>query len=355
MSTGGTVMADARFRAEQLRDISRAILSALGLSEGVAEEVARSLVLSNLVGHDSHGIVRLPEYSHQVRTGQIKIDAAQSVVRRAAGIAVVDGGWGFGQPAAQLATRIAIETARSAGVGLVTIRACNHVGRLGEYVAAIALAGQLGLMFCNAGAVVAPFGGRGRVMGTNPFAWAVPRARGAPVALDFATAAVAEGKLRLARADGRPAGPGWIVDARGRPSTNPEDFYAGGALLPFGTHKGSGMSMMIELSAGLLSGMGASCLPGYGGGNGALLMAADIEPFMAPADFSRQVEAFCEEVKRRASPEDGREVLVPGEVEARTEADREAHGVPVSRAVRRQLTRLADDLKVDVGGFADRG
>ena len=208
--------------------------------------MARSLVLSNLVGHDSHGVIRLAQYAAWIADGQIRPAAA---ARRPApqAAAVVDGGWGFGQPAAQLATRTAAELAREHAVAAVTIRDCNHVGRLGEYVAELASAGLMGLAFCNSGAVVAPFGGTGRALGTNPFAWAAPGAGPDPLVLDFSTAGVAEGKLRVAGAEGREVAPGLIVDSGGQPTTRPEDFFAGGALLPFGGHKGSGMSIMIEL------------------------------------------------------------------------------------------------------------
>ena len=245
----------ARFPAGELITLAERALTGLGAPPATADQVARSLVLSNLVGHDSHGVIRLAQYAAWIADGQIRPAADAVVARRQQAAAVVDGGWGFGQPAAQLATRTAAELARERAVAAVTIRDCNHVGRLGEYVAELAQAGLMGLAFCNSGAVVAPFGGTGRALGTNPFAWAAPGAAEDPLVLDFSTAGVAEGKLRVAGAEGRAVAAGLIVDSRGQPTTRPEDFFAGGALLPFGGHKGSGMSIMIDCSEG--------CSPGW--------------------------------------------------------------------------------------------
>jgi LDH2 family malate/lactate/ureidoglycolate dehydrogenase len=264
---------------------------------------------------------------------------------------VVDGAWGFGQPAARLATALAVEGAREHGVAAVTIRSCNHIGRLGEYVATLADAGMMGMALCNSGPVVAPFGGSGRVMGTNPFAWGVPRRDGESVVLDFATANVAEGKLNIARSEGRSVAPGSIVDREGRPSTDPNDFYDGGALLPFGAHKGSGMSMLIELSAGLLSGMGASSAANYQGGNGTLMLAIDVAAFSDLGEFLVEVEGFCDDAKTIGAAGSGAEILVPGELESRTRAEREVKGVEVNDEIRRQITRLADECGVALGGF----
>jgi LDH2 family malate/lactate/ureidoglycolate dehydrogenase len=341
------------FSEEQLVRTATDVLSALGAPEQTARLVATSLALSNLVGHDSHGIVRLLQYSDWVKAGQIRPDGEPAVASARGAVATVDGGWGFGQPAAQLATRLASQLASANGVAAVAISACNHIGRLGEYVATIAEAGQMGMAFCNSGPVVAPFGGAGRVMGTNPFAWSAPLREGA-VVVDFATSKVAEGKLKIALAEGRAATPGSLVDSAGRPSNDPADFYAGGALLAFGDHKGSGLSMLIELTAGLVSKMGTSCDPDYLGGNGTLLMALDIGNFVDPVRYFEQAETFCEEARRIGGGPQGLDILLPGELEARTVERRRAEGVQVPEAIRRQITALAGELGVDVGPFGLR-
>jgi LDH2 family malate/lactate/ureidoglycolate dehydrogenase len=339
------------FTSHELDSVGVRVLTALGAPEEVATAVAASLVQSNLVGHDSHGIVRLIQYSGWVRDGQIQPGALPEVAAKRGATVVVDGAWGFGQPAARLATELTVERARDQGIAAVTIQSCNHIGRLGEYVATLADAGLMGMAFCNAGPVVAPFGGAGRVMGTNPFAWGVPRREGASVVLDFATANVAEGKLNIARSEGRTVAPGSIVDRNGNPSIEPNDFYAGGALLPFGAHKGSGMSMLIELSGGLLSGMGASCTPNYKGGNGTLMLAIDVSSFTNLEGFLAEVEEFCRDAKAIGRGDSEAEILVPGELESRTRTQREIDGIEVGDGIRRQITELADELGVALARF----
>jgi LDH2 family malate/lactate/ureidoglycolate dehydrogenase len=344
-------MLESVFTSDELIEVGTEVLVALGAPKDIAGTVAESLVLSNLMGHDSHGIVRLVQYAGWIRDGQIVPAAVPVVVRRKGATAVVDGAWGFGQPAAQLSTGLAIEGAAEHGVAVVTISSCNHIGRLGEYIASIADAGMMGMAFCNAGPVVAPFGGVGRVMGTNPFAWGVPRSGAESVVVDFATANTAEGKLNIARAEGRMVAPGSIVDAEGRPSIDPQDFYAGGALLPFGAHKGSGMSMLIELTAGLLSGMGTSPSSNYQGGNGTLVLAVDVTAFTPLKGFLAEVEEFCREAKAIGAGGTGAEVLVPGELEWRTRADREVKGIRVAPEIWRQITELASECGIDLGRF----
>ena len=350
--TGEVGQTEPTFAPGYLEDLTARVLVGLGATEPEAEVVASSLVLSNLVGHDSHGVIRLLQYSRFIEAGQVRPAQPAEVARRRGSVAAVDGHWGFGQPAAQLATRLATEIASANGVAAVTIDRCNHVGRLGEYVAAMAAAGKVGLAWCNSGPVVAPFGGSGRVMGTNPLAWAVPRAGGPEIVVDFATSSVAEGKLVLARAAGQSVAPGLIIDDHGQPTTDPNDFYAGGALLPFGGHKGSGLSIMIELAGGVLSGMGASPMADYAGGNGTVLVALDIEAFMPLEEYLEKAAEFWAQAKRVGAGPLNAEVLMPGEIEDLTRTRRLAEGIPVTDEVRRQISELAARVKVDLGSFA---
>jgi uncharacterized oxidoreductase len=336
----------SRFPASELTALAQRALTRLGTPPATAGQVARSLVLSNLAGHDSHGVIRLAQYAAWIADGQIRPAAAAAVARRQHAAAVVDGGWGFGQPAAQLATRTAAELASEHAVAAVTIRDCNHVGRLGEYVAELAQTGLVGLAFCNSGPVVAPFGGTGRALGTNPFAWAAPGAGQDPLVLDFSTAGVAEGKLRVAGAEGREVAPGLIVDSRGQPTTRPEDFFAGGALLPFGGHKGSGMSIMIELLGGLLTGMGTAPTPGYAGGNGTVLLAVSIAAFTSEQAYREEAAAFCAQLAQAGAGPTGGSVLLPGELESRTRRERQAEGIPVGQGVLDLIYTITDPLGV---------
>jgi LDH2 family malate/lactate/ureidoglycolate dehydrogenase len=342
----GGQQASGRFTPQDLEAFTTAALAALGAPAGTAGQVAASLVLSNLVGHDSHGIIRLVQYSGWVADGQIRPTAQPEISQRQQAIAVINGRWGFGQPTARLAVDVLSEIAQDSGVAAVTIRDCNHFGRLGEYVGALAEQGLTALAFCNGGPVVAPFGGAGRALGTNPFAWAAPGGPQGPLVVDFSTAGVAEGKLRLAAADGRPIAEGLIVDAAGHPSTNADDFYAGGALLPFGGHKGSGMSVMIELLGGLLSGMGTAPTASYGGGSGTVMLALRVGAFTDAGSYAASAEQFREALVTAGRGAAPGPVLLPGEIEARTKEQRLRDGIPVSPAVLATIYEVTDGLGV---------
>ncbi len=270
-------------------------------------------------------------------------------MNRIGGKAEVDGAWGWGPPAARLAVDTAVELASQNAVSAVTIRRCNHIGRLGEYVERISASGLIGLAMCNAEPVVAPFGGRTRLLGTNPIAFAAPRsASEPPLMIDFATATVAEGKLRVARDSGEMIPTGLIINSEGRPSSDPRDFYSGGALLPFGGHKGYGLSMMAEVLVGVLSGTGASCSPEYRGGNGTIVVALDISSFLPLSAFVAQSHALSSTIKGSAPVDGGREVLLPGEPEAMARGARQRDGISLPAQTWNALTGLAKELNARV-------
>lgn len=158
--------------------------------------------------------------------------------------------------------------------------------------------------------------------------------------MDWATSGVAEGKLAVARDRGEGIAEGLALDRKGRATTDPRDFYTGGALLPFGGHKGYGLSVLIEIVGGLLSGTGISSMPGYRGGFGTVLAAFDIAAFQAPQAFREQTERFCAELHRTRNAEGHTEVLVPGEPEERTRRQRERDGIPLPEAVWQELHAL---------------
>jgi LDH2 family malate/lactate/ureidoglycolate dehydrogenase len=241
-----------------------------------------------------------------------------------------------------MATRAAIDRAREHGLGAAVVHHSYHIGRVAPYVESIAREGMIGQAMANAAPAVAPFGGRSRVMGTNPMAWAVPRAADAPpICLDVATAGVAEGKLRVARARGFPVPAGNIVDREGRPTTDPGDFYAGGALLPFGGHKGSGFSLLAQFIGRGLAEMDPSDYDGPRGVNGPFILAIDIARFTDLERFRAEVEAQCAAVTGSLPAEGVEAVLLPGQPELAMRATRERDGVPIPDSTWHELEALA--------------
>ncbi|MGH2351851.1 MAG: Ldh family oxidoreductase, partial [Chloroflexota bacterium] len=230
------------------------VFEALGTPEDIAAEVAAHLVHANLAGHDSHGVIRIPQYATMIAQGTLRPAGRPSMIRERGATFLIDAGDGFGQFATTFALEQAIERAAELGVAVATIRRANHIGRVGHYTERAARRGYVAEVTVGAAGPgiggAAPFGGAARFLGTNPWSLAVPTG-GEPVLVDFATTVVAEGKVRVARSKHEALPPGCIVDQRGRPSTDPEDFYAGGMLLPFGGHKGYGLALAAALFGGL--------------------------------------------------------------------------------------------------------
>ena len=337
------------FSVDLLTQIAQTLVEGMGTPPDSARRVSSSLVEANLVGHDSHGVMRLPSYAQFLREGLINPEAQPGIKSRYQATAQIDGRQSWGQLGARLAAQTAIDLAHQFGLAAITIDHCVHIGRVGEYVSTISQAGMVGLAMCNHYPNVAPFGSRERVMGTNPIAWAVPRASGfEPIVVDFATSAVAEGKLRVARAKGETVAPGLIIDSEGRPSQNPLDFYDGGALLPFGGHKGYGLSLMVELLGGGLSGAAPSILPEFAGSNGTVMIALNISAFIPLEQYIAQVEAFCLRIKAAAPAEGFSEVLLPGEPELRTRQHRLTEGIPIPETTWQEFRSLAGELKVSL-------
>jgi LDH2 family malate/lactate/ureidoglycolate dehydrogenase len=328
----------------QLLATAANILRALGTADQDSRQVAQSLVGAQQAGHDSHGIIRLIEYADFVERGIVRPSAQPEIASLRGAAAAVDGNWGWGQLACLLAVDTAGRLAREYGVAAVTIRHCNHIGRIGEYVEILASSGLVALAWCNADPAVAPYGGRARMLGTNPIAAAIPPGPDEPpVVMDFATAAAAEGKLRVARATGAPIDAGLVIDQAGQPASTAEAFYAGGALLPFGGHKGYALSVIIEMLGGALSGNHPSTVPEYKSGNGAVLVALAPGFFISLDSFYQDVSSCATALRTSPPVSPDQPVLLPGDMENQQRARRH-DALPVPGEIWAQLVQLAGKL-----------
>ena len=333
---------------EHLRQVGAAIFAAAGAPPKAAEVVAKLLADANAVGHDSHGVIRIPQYISTIERGEIVPHAEVEIVRQTAAAAVLDGHWGFGQVVMNQAVEMGLERAGNCGVAAITVKNANHIGRLGSYVEHIAEANMIGLLCANshgAGAGVAPWGGIAGRLGTNPLAGGWPDGEGGALVLDITTSVVAEGKVRVKRNRGEPVPEGWIIDAAGRPSTDPADFYdePRGSLLPFGGlmgYKGYGLGVVVELLSGALS--GAGCARGRNAriGNGCFLLVIDIGRFQPFAEYAAQVRAFADYLRSSPKAEGVDAVLLPGDLEKQERQRRQA-GVVVEEETWRQILDCA--------------
>jgi LDH2 family malate/lactate/ureidoglycolate dehydrogenase len=342
-----------RLTTDELSATAAAIFRAAGAGDEDAALVAESLVEAELCGHPSHGLIRVPEYLGQIRGGAIDPTAQPEIVTDRGATLVVDGHWGFGQVVATEATQWLIERTREHGSAGVAVRRCAHVGRAGVYPEQAAAQGLVAFAFVNGGGAkprVAPHGGRRAVFGTNPIAAALPLPGSEPVVIDFSTAAVASGKIRVLHQGGESLPEGWIIDAEGRPSTSAEDYYAGGMLLPAAAHKGYALCLLVELLAGCLTGAGSPGVPdsGYQVGNGLFLQAFDVEAFMPLERFGHAAGALAGVLHDTPPAEGSERVLLPGEPERGLAAQRAEEGIDVSPSTWQNIASEAAALGVAV-------
>ena len=343
-----------RFLSSTVATFTERIFVAAGSEPSEAKTVASHLVEASLMGHDSHGVIRVSKYVDWLRAGQVRPNRHARVASDRGALVVVDGEFGFGQVIGKEAMEIVAARAGAHGMATVAIRNSGHLGRIGAWPEMLAERGLASIHFVNTsgfGILVAPFGGADRRLSANPIAAGVPTRSGRPIILDIATSVIAEGKIQLARNKGERLPPGLVLDGQGRPTTEPEIFYADppGAILPFGGHKGSGLSFFCEILAGSLTGGRASHPHAPTAErlvNNMLSLAFD------PSAFG-DTEAFADDVSRlvgwvKASPPiaPGGKVLLPGEIEEEVRLDRMANGLPIDDATWRAICAVSASLGV---------
>jgi LDH2 family malate/lactate/ureidoglycolate dehydrogenase len=307
--------------AERLREVVRTIFEAGGVPEATAAQVAYSLVENNLTGHDSHGVLRITYYVRDLLNGKIDPHAVITVTRESPTMALLDGNRIFGIVGVRQAMALAMEKARAQNVGLVAIANTHHTGRMGEYAVQAADAGFIGLVFGRGpakGGIVAPYLGTSRALNTNPIAWGVPAMEHPPVFMDYATSVCAQGKISVALDKGQALPDGWLLDAEGNPTIDPQDFFQGGIMLPFGAHKGYGLGTLIELVASGLTGEGCSLFSDFEPDFATVVMAVNIAAFCPPEQFRQMVDTFVATIKAGRKAPGVEEILVPGEPEWNT-------------------------------------
>jgi uncharacterized oxidoreductase len=344
------------YRAESIERLGVALFREAGALEDQLPRVVASLVTSSLMGHDSHGVIRIPEYLGFIAEGSILVDAPLTIERTGPTTAIVDCHRGFGAIGAERAIRQGIQIARENGTACVITRRCNHVGRLGAWVQLAAADGMLALATCNSpvhGHAVLPWGGREGRLGTNPIAYAVPT-RGLPIVADFSTSIAPEGKIRVCRNEGKPAPDGWIVDADGNPTNDARVFYGPprGWILPLGGaagHKGFALGLLVEIFGNVLAGFSTPDPTVFG--NGVCFIVVDPSAFCPLEQFRQFMDQSVAYIKSSPPAPGFDEVLLPGEVELRTLAQRQRDGIPVDPATIEATRHHGARLGIDVDGF----
>lgn len=342
-----------RVDAAELTGFAARLFEAEGLPADHALMAAEALVDADRRGVVTHGVVRIPRYARRLRTGllnaapDIRIDSPMPASR------VVHADNAVGMVAARIAIEQCLEAAEMLGIGAVTVRHANHFGAASVHTIRAARSGAIGIAMAPGARTLAPHGSRAPLLGTNPFAVAAPAGRHAPWSLDIAASMAARGHVRIAARDGREIPEGWALDTEGHPTTDATAALSG-VMLPFGGAKGSGLAMMVEVMAGVLSG---SALTGdvrdwvgdfEGPADvGHFFMAMKVEAFMPLADYEARMETMIGRLKALPVAEGFDEVLYPGERAGRSVVEADAKGVLLSNGTADELRAHAAELGID--------
>ena len=342
-----TMSADILVPHRDLQDFLVALFSAVGMQPDNADYSAQCIVLTNLWGIDSHGVLRVPIYVERLAN---RVIAANPTVRTEAArhaFEVMDGDNGMGFPVGRAAMARAIELAREYGIGAVSVRNSNHFGAAALYAKMATDAGLVGIAMTNVTPNLVVPGGSKPITGNNPIAVGVPTAEPFPFMLDISMSSVAGGKLLLASKRGEKIPLDWATDSQGRFTDDPEIGFKG-FLLPVGGHKGFGLSLVVDLLCGVISGGafqfgigGMYKTPDKPSDTGHMMIVLDPEIALDHAAFVERMRAFYATIKGSPMWQQEREMLLPGELEYRSRLRREEEGIPLPAELVMDLLALA--------------
>jgi uncharacterized oxidoreductase len=358
---GGQVFVDA---ASMERLVSE-IFEGAGCEREEAERIARRLTGANLRGHDSHGVIRTHRYVKYVEIGRVFPGRSITVESETEAIAIVNGNDGFGQSIGEQTVDLGIAKARKHGVAVTALKNSGHLGRIGDWAerAAEANCASIHMVNVRGSLLVAPFAAVSRRASTSPLCLGIPMPEG-PIVHDFATSLVAEGKALVALHGGKPLPDGALVDADGSLTADPQPLYGEfgsnevpdpykgpGALTMFGLHKGSGLNFFMEMFAGALTGSGVAAAAGGAERrrfcNGMFSIYLDLDAFHTDDWFAREVRSYVAYWKSAKPVTEADEVLIPGEKEKLTMAERLANGLPLSEGAWDDILAVARRVGMD--------
>jgi len=340
-----------RVTEQELLRFTQQAFEAIGVSTRNAAIIADNLVQGEIHGLPSHGVSRLlPAYLRRLRAGGTNLNPDIRVVRRQKGCAIVDGDEGPGAVVGDYAMHLAMDLAREHGSGWVAVRNSSHFGAAFLFARQALSEGMIGFAATNSVVQMAPYGGREKVLGTNPLCVAVPGGERGDIILDMATSAVARGKIQMAALEGKEIPLGWVVDENDQPTTDPN---RAARLLPLGGYKGYGLALVVEILTAVLSGARFSVDVGslfqHPEGHqsiGHFFGAIDIRCFLSLDEFKQRMDALIQLMKSVPLAPDATEILVPGEPEARKAKAHRRDGIPLSEAVLAILEGLASELGI---------
>ena len=329
------------------------ILHAVGIEKKYAETAADVLLEANLCGVDSHGVRMLPGIIKLIRNGKVNPTGSIKIIKETPVISHLDGDRVIGSVIGVYAMNMAIEKATASGIGLVVVKNSTHWGRPAYYPTLAARKDCIGICFTNTEANMPAWGTKDHRLGNGPLSIGAPRIGTNPVVLDIAMSQAAWGKIAIFKQLGKKAPLGWGLDSEGNPTDDPDAIMKSRQLLPMGQHKGAGLSLMIDIMTGILSGgLNSAELVAEGkhqpwaSAYSQTFMAIDISCFSPLDEFKTRVDELIAHVKSAEPSEGFDEILIPGERAWREREIREKEGIPVDALAVDQLFELAEQTGV---------
>jgi len=341
-------MPSPRVNHERLLDFCTAVYMGVGMPEADARLVADTLVQADLWGHQSHGVLRLGWYRDRVLNRVMNPVTKPEFIVDAGAMALIDGHDGVGHVLTVLATKEAVKRAKAHGIGAVGVRNSNHFGTCMYYTMMGAREGCVMFLTTNGGPAMAPWGGMKKIIGTNPWSVAAPVGKRPPFVVDMAQTGVARGKIYLARNRRLPIPLGWAINAKGEPTTDPQEAIDG-IILPMAEHKGYAIAAMVDVLSGVLTGSGflsavhSPYKTAEKSNCGHLMIAINIEAFQPLAEFNARMEAFADEIKAVPTARGYDEVFYPGEIEANNNTNNRKEGILFPDDTLADLKRIAGE------------
>ncbi|NLG13219.1 MAG: Ldh family oxidoreductase [Lentisphaerae bacterium] len=337
-----------KFPVELLNKSCKEVFTAIDVPAADAEMIADTLVLTDMRGVYSHGVIRSAHYIDCIQAGGIKPTAELQILNESPCAIRTSAAGGLGIPAAIKATDLAMERAKQHGVAVVTVNHSDHYGAAGIYAMRCADQGLFGMSMSNTCPLVAPTGGAKATIGNNPFSYAAPGGKYRAILFDICMSVVATGKMIIAAAEGKKIPEDWIIDANGNPTDDPTEIYRGAISLPFAAHKGYGFAVMVELLSAVLAGAGITKdvhswnkAPGRDANTGHCFIVINPEFFGGLDEFKKRTDLLIDRLVATPPAPGVDRVRYPGEIEFEHEAEALKFGVPLPQSSVDELRRAA--------------
>ncbi|AEE15039.1 Malate dehydrogenase [Thermodesulfobium narugense DSM 14796] len=342
-----------RFDQKELVEWATQVLKKTSMPESDAKTTATILVKADLRGIETHGLARLPIYVERIKKGGINPKPNFKILKETSATSLIDADSAMGQVAGQFAMSKAIEKANQTSVGISSVRNGNHFGIVAHYLEMALNKNMFGIATTNTSPLLAPFGGRKAILGTNPIAFGFPGGQFHPIILDMASSVTSRGRIKIAQLNNEKIPLTWAVDERGIPTDDPNEALKG-ALLPFGAHKGYGLAVIGDILSSVLSGAGYLIHTGElykepekPQNLGFFMMAVKLEAFIDIDEFNERITDFIKTIKESPKAEGTKEIFMPGEIEYIRESENIKEGTPLGENVVKELKELGNSVGIE--------